>query len=281
MLTFLKDLKIQNKFIIIGSTLLLFLAISIVGMLEIAKTTYLQKREREHAVFAEILDFRSKEYIDLLEIGSTASKNKAADLVNQRSSNYQKMGILHLLDEIRERPSDVLNKDVNAIEKVIFRMFGFGELIDICERDVEKCDQLKRLIGRFEDGNVNMERYKEELINGIKFIQAGSNRFSPLLYSASIFVKKIMLSINILFGVITLVLLFFISKIIITPILEITNAARDMAEGDLSRVVNFTSKDELGELSASFNIMVKNTGQLIKNIVPSSDELNNSSSDLS
>ena len=281
MLTFLKDLKIQNKFIIIGSTLLLFLAISIVGMLEIAKTTYLQKREREHAVFTEVLSLRSKEYIDLLKIGSTASKNKAADLVNQRSSNYQKMGILQLLDEIKERPADVLNKDVNAIEKVIFRMFGFGELFTICEKDVEQCDQLKELIGRFEDGNVNMERYKEELINGIKFIQDGSIRFSPLLYSASTFVKKTMLTANILFGIITLVLLFIISKIIVAPILEITNAARDIAEGNLSRVVNFTSKDELGELSASFNTMAEKTAQLIRNIVSSADELNNSSSDLS
>ncbi len=52
-----------------------------------------------------------------------------------------------------------------------------------------------------------------------------------------------------------LILGLFVARSLTRPIREITNATREMAQGKLEQQVHVRSKDELGELSASFNQM--------------------------
>ena len=52
-----------------------------------------------------------------------------------------------------------------------------------------------------------------------------------------------------------LILGLFVARSLTRPIREITNATREMAQGKLEQQVHVRSKDELGELAASFNQM--------------------------
>lgn len=55
----------------------------------------------------------------------------------------------------------------------------------------------------------------------------------------------------------TIVLSFFINKILINPLYEISKTARRFANGEVDKRVNISSNDEIGELAKSFNIMAE------------------------
>jgi signal transduction histidine kinase len=69
---------------------------------------------------------------------------------------------------------------------------------------------------------------------------------------------------------IALIITFFISRRITSPIRALTNSARRLGKGDFSQRVNIKSKDEVGELAQTFNLMAGNlehTEKLRRNMV--------------
>jgi HAMP domain-containing protein len=67
-----------------------------------------------------------------------------------------------------------------------------------------------------------------------------------------------------LFGVILLI--YIIVRQITKPIKELSNAAKNISEGDLSQSVAVRNKDEIGLLAESFNVMAKNLHESRSNI---------------
>lgn len=55
----------------------------------------------------------------------------------------------------------------------------------------------------------------------------------------------------------SIIVYFFAQRVIIKPLEEINNAARKLAKGDVEKRVDVNSKDEIGELAESFNIMAE------------------------
>jgi len=69
---------------------------------------------------------------------------------------------------------------------------------------------------------------------------------------------------------IALIITFFISRHITSPIRALTNSARILGKGDFSQRVTIRSKDEFGELAQTFNLMASNlehTEKLRRNMV--------------
>ncbi|RJS60915.1 HAMP domain-containing methyl-accepting chemotaxis protein [Bacillus sp. PK3_68] len=64
--------------------------------------------------------------------------------------------------------------------------------------------------------------------------------------------------------IIVLILQYFGTKKLLSPIAEIQTAIGKVSDGDLSTTINVTSKDELGELSHQFNKMTETLSSLIK-----------------
>jgi len=57
--------------------------------------------------------------------------------------------------------------------------------------------------------------------------------------------------------VISLLLSFLLSKTMITPIARLTDGLREVADGNFSKKIEVTSRDEIGALTESFNIMAQ------------------------
>ena len=79
------------------------------------------------------------------------------------------------------------------------------------------------------------------------------------------------------------VLWFFIRNIVISPITKITNALKEIAqgEGDLTARIKIQTQDEIGKLAHYFNEFVENLQAMIKDIAGNTETLNSSSSGLS
>lgn len=68
------------------------------------------------------------------------------------------------------------------------------------------------------------------------------------------------------------IIVFLISSSITKPIIKLNKAAAQVAAGDMTYKVDIKSKDEIGQLAKSFNIMTDNIKQLVQEI----NELSNS-----
>ena len=65
----------------------------------------------------------------------------------------------------------------------------------------------------------------------------------------------------------------FVNRSIVKPIMLINEVTAFMAQGDLTKNVDFSSNDELGELSKSFNTFIKNIHQMVSQMVGASQNL--------
>ncbi|HEU5102199.1 MAG TPA: HAMP domain-containing protein [Roseiflexaceae bacterium] len=83
-----------------------------------------------------------------------------------------------------------------------------------------------------------------------------------------------------LLGLVALLTLWLLRQFIVRPIRSLSAAAGAVASGDLSQKVPVTSKDEIGELQASFNQMVSNLAAQRTQVVEQQQALQERASEL-
>jgi len=94
-------------------------------------------------------------------------------------------------------------------------------------------------------------------------------------------IEKTFILIITLTSILIIILAFFITNRITKPILSVSNGMKVVASGDLTAdQVSVKSKDEIGDLSNSFNEMIYNMKQLIKTVTTTADRVNASSEEL-
>jgi methyl-accepting chemotaxis protein len=78
-----------------------------------------------------------------------------------------------------------------------------------------------------------------------------------------------------------LIIAYYIGRIISRPVIVVGEAAKQIADGNLSiDDINVKNRDEIGELAATFNLMKMNLRQLIQQIHQSSEQVAASSQEL-
>ncbi|MDP4144711.1 MAG: methyl-accepting chemotaxis protein [Bacillota bacterium] len=79
--------------------------------------------------------------------------------------------------------------------------------------------------------------------------------------------------------IITLVVIFssIISSAIAKPIVQVTNMLKNISEeqGDLTKRLQVTSRDEVGDMASYFNIFITDVHEIVKKVVKESSRLNN------
>lgn len=98
--------------------------------------------------------------------------------------------------------------------------------------------------------------------------------------SAAQTIRTSSITIAVISIAIALAAAYFISMQIINPVRKLQEAMESAGNGDLSVSTDIRSKDELGELSDSFNTMIGNQLMIIKQVRSASDELAASSEEM-
>lgn len=107
----------------------------------------------------------------------------------------------------------------------------------------------------------------------------GKSVVEESLQHSQVVVKNVWIIIGI--GLcISIILAFYISKIISTPIKKLQKAAESVTNGNLDVQVYNDSKDEIGKLAAAFNIMVAQNQRILQNLQHKEEELRGSVSEL-
>ncbi len=82
----------------------------------------------------------------------------------------------------------------------------------------------------------------------------------------------LVITIVIIYGVVIL----FIGK----PVAKLKQATTEIAEGDLTKIIEIRSKDEIGALADNFNLMTQSLKELIENVINTSSKVSSSSQEL-
>lgn len=83
-------------------------------------------------------------------------------------------------------------------------------------------------------------------------------------------------------GIITVILSIIITKAVVTPVKKVTEKLKEISQsnGDLTKRIGYQSKDEVGELSANFDLFVDKLHGIIKEVSLSANVISSSSEDL-
>lgn len=111
-----------------------------------------------------------------------------------------------------------------------------------------------------------------QIVLGIFWAQPEGNDIASTL-GLAIAINSFLLWGGLLAAGIALVVTFFLARRITAPVTELTKAAERLGQGDLSQRVEYTGKDEIGNLTNTFNSMageLERTEKLRRNMVADS-----------
>jgi methyl-accepting chemotaxis protein len=91
-----------------------------------------------------------------------------------------------------------------------------------------------------------------------------------------------LITLIIICAVITLILSIIITKAVVTPVKKVTEKLKDISQsnGDLTKRIGYKSKDEIGELSSSFDLFADKLHSIIKDVALSANVISLSSKEL-
>ncbi|BBO88143.1 methyl-accepting chemotaxis protein [Desulfosarcina ovata] len=280
MVVSIQNLKIKTKFLVLGGIALTMSLVSIFGMLEIAKTTHLQKLERDHIEDAIYLEWKTSACFRSLNDHPGERDANTATYVTKESDIVGEMGMIQLVLEIKKAPIAVYDA-VNSMEIILFKLLGFGETFEVLDKDLKDAENAEKILRQYVNNEITDRQLIKRFSAEVDKIKDNSARFSNTMQSIAGFIKRIMLFLTTVTAFAMLGSMFLVAKMITTPILKITDTAKQLSEGDLTKRTDIKTKDELGELSSSFDIMVANTKKVIEGILSKSGILNDSSGSLS
>lgn len=116
---------------------------------------------------------------------------------------------------------------------------------------------------------------------GILGVDTGADRVNEIRSRVLKEKLPLMAGVTALLILLAAVVVFFVSRSISKPILEIAEQTRKVGAGDLSVEVPVRSHDEIGELAQHFNLMIGNLRELLQDVNRTTGELASASQQLS
>ncbi|MFO1498352.1 MAG: methyl-accepting chemotaxis protein [Verrucomicrobiota bacterium] len=81
--------------------------------------------------------------------------------------------------------------------------------------------------------------------------------------------------------VVGVVLAVYLTRAITRPIIEVGSVLKIVAQGDLTRKMEVTSKDEIGQMAASLNEMIDSLSSIVADVAKASDNVSSGSQEMS
>jgi methyl-accepting chemotaxis protein len=182
-------------------------------------------------------------------------------------------------EEIQDRLFDVADT-VSDLQEIMKR-----EALISLQSSVKSMNESTAKVGeQLENINIistNLERLKTNGLNVSK--ESGEILSISTLFAESIKKNQIFLSILILvFAAGAVIIAIVISRSITIPLMKVVDMVKDIAqgEGDLTKRLAVTTKDELGELSSSLNTFIERLNTIIVNITSNAETVAASSREL-
>lgn len=244
------DIKITNKLLIAFIIIILLYIASVGSSLYSVKsitTSFEDFHNKSYEIVKYSTDFRLNQYVvarNMLQIINEADAADSAEEMSEVTTSIQAieeavkaLKVLYAGTETIEELTTMYNNLVPAREKVLTLLQS----------------------QKYEDGlKVYNEEYapvSKEARNYLRTLEAQAREDADRNYESSkTSANQMMITLMILSGMTLLfvsAIWFIISKSITKPLLEIKNAAKELAEGNLKAEIEYTADNELGSLAES------------------------------
>ena len=236
---------LRQKFVIGLITLVVVSAVVMLGTRLLGKAARFHHLEREHLA----LVMHMSATMDLVSAGAKAEGSKEAILVAIDKAR----GIASLVDVELFPP-----------EQWAFALMGFGDVVNLPHQDVKDLDLFKAHLTA--DAGPLTPELVQAVRPDLEKVTRNSDQFGPLVAEAVIFVKTIVLTVNLL-GIAALAGSFWmIRQATLAPLGEALSTAQRIARGDLSRHVQTRAHDEMGQLMTALDEMQGSLAKVVADV---------------
>jgi len=259
--------SVKNKFKVLLVALVLLLIVNIISMVEINKTGYFTFLEREHLVGIEII----QNNFDSLK--ESKNNNLILEMLDKKHTNFREQGMMQGVSFAQAQAQACLDA-VIGIEVLLFDMLGFGEAIDICKADIVVNEEMRDKILEFKSGRVNKDEFIEQIQPILKKLQYHSERFALLIPDIRSFMTTLIITMTIVMSVLIILAFVYVLRDVENSLHTLVG---DMvyieSTNDLTKKVSLLKNDEIGRVGISFQELILNFSNIIRQIITSNAEL--------
>ncbi len=283
----LNNLKIGTRLSLgFGLVLALLLAVGIYGRLEvdaISETAAAVIRkdamivEQAERVRANTLILRRYEKDVFINI---ASPREVASYLAKWQEAHGRIGArLAELEELVTEPKDKETVGVIKAELATY-VTGFDKVVGmIRDGRITTTQEANRAIGAYKDAIHKMESTAGDFAAvGVKRMERVEQRIAETNKSMARTIATLLATSALL----TILLTWLFTRSITNPMREILGMLTDIAEGegDLSKRLRYAAKDELGEISAKFNLFVDKLHGIISRVAQNTSQVASAATEL-
>ena len=276
------DLKIGQKINLgFGLAIILMIALSVVSYVGLSTLTVMQDAGADRAKDAEFLTGASHMGSESYQIIADAEINR--EMLNSKTqwqeNKKENLKAYEQAEKIVDTDAErAWVKESRRAYDDLIALFE-GKMLPALEASKGITEEIKGLDGQI-DGI--LKRMSAPLVKYCESVSKEAKE-GDAAYDAKTSSIKFL---AILFPIIALVLAsaaaYYITRLVVQPIVATTAMLKDIAqgEGDLTKRIPITSKDETGELSQWFNTFVEKLQAIIKNISVSTSSVSSTSEEL-
>lgn len=156
--------------------------------------------------------------------------------------------------------------EIFGFEQQLFRMLGFGPLIDLPQKDIVDIDRMLAIMAAFPIRNGPMpQALALKLRPDMDAVMENSMLFAPLTADAARFIKIVVTILSLIGSAIMIAAAIRLRQRTLQPLAIAVSAAQQVASGDLTGRIASSGNDEAGMLMAALSNMNTNLAHLVNN----------------
>lgn len=296
---FFKNVKLTQKISLLSISFLIFL--TIIGVTSVKQLTVLNNKimelnEQRVAPIIKLENIKSDiEYIryegnSLMDASGDDEKKTIKDAIETKVSDIDEALLEYKDDEdfsslFSNYDAFIAAKDTfveNAEQRGLIQQNGahLEGQIPPESQDGNGAIGAPNNMQAFDEAKIALVESFDEVINNHVLEAQNTYQDSKADYKKTV---MILISIVVICIVISLLLSIVIIRSIIVPVNKVTGKLKEVSEsnGDLTQRINYESKDEIGQLSKSFDLFMDKLQSIIKEVASSAEVIESSSGQLS
>ncbi|WP_315111025.1 methyl-accepting chemotaxis protein [Clostridium intestinale] len=294
---FFKNVKLTQKISLLSISFLIFL--TIIGVTSVKQLTVLNNKimelnEQRVAPIIKLENIKSDiEYIryegnSLMDASDDDEKKTIKDAIATKVSDIDEALLEYKDDEdfsslFSNYDAFIAAKDTfveNAEQRGLIQQNGAHLEGQNPPESQDGAGGVPNNMQAFDEAKIALVESFDEVINNHVLEAQNTYQDSKADYRKTV---MILISIVVICIVISLLLSIVIIRSIIVPVKEVTGKLKEVSEsnGDLTQRINYESKDEIGQLSKSFDLFMDKLQSIIKEVASSAEVIESSSGQLS
>ena len=265
MLKWLSDSTIRSKTRISTFVLVFVVLIAFVSLYEVAKTSAFTLMERNHATSL----IYAQQQLNLISAAhDRGDPLEVQRLINHTADSPSAMGFKQIINQVKTQGPAPCLEAINPPEELIFRMLGFGAVVDACADELEATETVEALIQDFQEDRINTDtflRNAEEMVFGN--MEENGQIFISLIPEVSALVANIAYIIIAVMGFGAIALQIFTARSISHSMDTICDEVAIISDQKkLDTQVSSNGGGEIAMLADRLNTMFTNFRQVIASI---------------